>query len=145
MADALVRTCGACDHGAFHNGGVYCMEFHEDITDETVADTCAMYDGDEPLVRNEALLSEPTALELSAPRLSTHVEPQEGAQPGAQPGAPEPTDSCADRFLERERSFSVQVDVAYFGRPEHGDQMVAKVGALVRMHLTRNAEVTRLT
>lgn len=44
------KECGNCTHAALYSGGVYCMEFNEQILNEYVAEDCGAFDSDTPIL-----------------------------------------------------------------------------------------------
>lgn len=43
-----VKNCGECEHAALSSSGVFCLEYREEIYDETVANECEAYE--EPFI-----------------------------------------------------------------------------------------------
>ncbi len=44
VVDFPKRSCEDCIHAAFSVYGIFCMEFMEDVANETVAQECSSYD-----------------------------------------------------------------------------------------------------
>lgn len=106
-----MRVCEDCEHAAFDAGGVYCKEFRESIFDSTVAEDCGMYE-------ENGQSSDPPALTIVP------------ALPWAEGVSRE-----ADRVLV------MTLDVAYFGKPEQGEQLAEEITAFLQLKFGKTVQV----